>query len=90
MPRSLHDILQHADELASRFEQLDPDEMKAIPVEEYLLDRAVIARARSEAALIDAITRARLAGLTWQRIGESIGTSAQGAQQRYGHLLEAS
>ncbi|MFZ9483697.1 MAG: hypothetical protein ACO3AV_12460 [Ilumatobacteraceae bacterium] len=61
MPRSLHDILQYSDDLASRFEQLDPDAMKAVPVEEYLLNRRDTALARGDAALIDAITRARLA-----------------------------
>ena len=42
MPRSLHDILEHADELVKRFEGFDPDRSVEIPVEEYLLQRAVI------------------------------------------------
>ena len=90
MPRSLHDILEHAQQLAEKFEQFESSDLREVPAEEYVLTRAVINRARSEEALIDAITRARLAGLTWQRIGDSIGTSAQAAQQRYGHLVEAS
>jgi len=90
MPRSLHDILEHAQHLADRFERIEDSELREVPVEEYVLTRAVINLARSEEALIDAITRARLAGLTWQRIGDSIGTSAQAAQQRYGHRVAAS
>ena len=90
MPRSLHDILEHADELAKRFEGFDPDHSVEIPVEEYLLQRAVIARARCEQDLIDAVSNARAAGLTWKKIGSRIGTSAQAAQQRYGTVVEAS
>ena len=47
MPRSIQEILDHADELAKRFDEFDPDQAKEIPVEEYLLQRAVVARARS-------------------------------------------
>lgn len=32
---------------------------------------------------------ARSKGLSWQRIGELLGTSPQAAQQRHGHILEA-
>lgn len=41
MPRSIQDILDHADELAQRFESLEPDQAVEIPVEEYLRQRAV-------------------------------------------------
>jgi hypothetical protein len=90
MPRSIQDILDHADELAKRFEDFDPDEADEIPVEEYLLQRAVVARARSEQQLIDTVVNARSAGLSWQKIGALLGTSAQAAQQRYGTVVEAS
>ena len=88
MPRSIQDILDHADELAKRFEDFDPDHADEIPVEEYLLQRAVIARARSEQQVIDTVIDARTAGLSWQRIGTLLGTSAQAAQQRYGTVVE--
>lgn len=84
MPRLIQDIVDHADEIAARFERLDPQEAKEIPVEEHLLRRAVIARARSEQQVLDAVARARTSGMTWQRIGSFLGTSAQAAQQRYG------
>jgi hypothetical protein len=90
MPRSIQDILDHADELAKRFEDFDPDQADEIPVEEYLLQRAVVARARSEQQLIDTVINARNAGLSWQKIGALLGTSAQAAQQRYGTVVEAS
>ncbi len=90
MPRSIQDILDHADELAKRFDDFDPDQAKEIPVEEYLLQRAVVARARSEQQLLDNVVAARAAGLSWQKIGTLLGTSAQAAQQRYGMIAEAS
>ena len=90
MPRSIQDILDHADELAKRFENFDPDHDEEIPVEEFLLQRAVVARARSEQQLVDTVITARGAGLSWQRIGAILGTSAQAAQQRYGTVVEAS
>ncbi len=89
MPRSIQDILDHADELAKRFQDFDPDRADEVPVEEYLLQRAVVARARSEQQLIDTVLNARSAGLSWQKIGALLGTSAQAAQQRYGTVVEA-
>ena len=90
MPRSIQDILDHADELAKRFEDFDSGHAKEIPVEEYLLQRAVVARARSEQQLLDNVIAARAAGMSWQKIGALLGTSAQAAQQRYGTVVEAS
>ena len=89
MPRSIQEILDHAEELAQRFENLNADEAREIPVEEYLLQRAVMTRARSEQQLLDAVAQARSKGLSWQKIGALIGTSAQAAQQRYGTALES-
>jgi hypothetical protein len=88
MPRSIHDILDHADELAQRFKDLDPDDAQEQPVEEYLLQRAVLARARSEQQIIYAMIAARANGMSWHKIGGLLGTSAQAAQQRYGPVIE--
>jgi hypothetical protein len=90
MPRSIQDILDHADELADRFENYEPDPADERPVEEYLLERAALARARSERQIVDAITAARSKGVSWTRIGELLGTSAQAAQQRYGNIITTS
>jgi hypothetical protein len=87
MPRSIQDILDHADELAKRFEAYEPEPGDERPLEEYLLERAVLARARSERQLIEAVAAARSKGFSWQRIGELLGTSAQAVQQRYGHVV---
>ena len=88
MPRSIQEILDHSDQLAERFEDYDPEPGDERPVEEYLLQRAALERARSERQIVDAVTGARAKGITWQRIGELLGTSAQGAQQRYGSVVE--
>ena len=87
MPRSIQDILDHADELAQRFEDYEPSEDDEVPVEEYLLKRAVMARARCEGQIVEAVAAARSSGTTWSRIAEVLGTSAQAAQQRYGTLI---
>lgn len=89
MPRSIQEILDHADELAARFENYEPNPDDERPVEEHLLERAALARARSERQIVDAIATARAKGVSWQRIGELLGTSAQAAQQRYGNVITA-
>ena len=50
MPRSIQEILDHADELAKRFEDCEPVEGTERPVEEYLLERAALARPRPQRA----------------------------------------
>ena len=89
MPRSIQEILDHAAELAKRFEDYQPDPADERTVEEYLLERAALARARSERQIVDAITAACAKSVSWQRIGELLGTSPQAAQQRYGAVVEA-
>ncbi len=88
MPRSIQEILDQADELAERLEDYEPDPGDERPVEEYLLERAALTRARSERQIVDAVSAARAKGVSWQRIGELLGTSAQAAQQRYGAVIE--
>lgn len=89
MPRSIQEILDHADELAKRFEDYEPNAANERSVEEHLLERAALARARSEQQVVDAVVAARMSGVSWQRIGATLGTSAQAAQQRYGAVVEA-
>jgi len=88
MPRSIQEILDHADELAQRFEEYEPGKGEERPVEVYLLERAVLSRARSERQIVDGVVAARAGGISWSKIGETLGTSAQAAQQRYGEVVE--
>lgn len=89
MPRTIQEILDHADELAERFENYEPGDGDERPVEEYLLERAALDRAHSERQVIEAVIAARSAGASWQKIGSLLGTSAQAAQQRYGSVVES-
>jgi hypothetical protein len=75
MPRTIQEILDHADELAERFENHEPGDGDERPVEEYMLERAALGRARSERQVIEAVIAARAAGASWQRIGNLLGTS---------------
>lgn len=84
MPRSVEEILQHADELAARFENYEPnpgDELDATAVAE--LRSAVVERSAAERHLIEAVRQARAARLSWSAIGALVGTSGEAARQRY-------
>ncbi len=89
MPKSVEEILNHAEELAQRLANYEPNPDDERPVEEYLLERAALARARSELQVVEAVTAARTRGVPWNRIGELLGTSAQAAHQRYGEFVES-
>jgi hypothetical protein len=86
MPRSIQDIFDHADELAQPFEDYEPLPDDEVGVAEYQLSRAVLARARSERTVAEAVAAARRAGLSWKKIGAELGISAQAAQQRCGSV----
>ena len=89
MPRTIQEILDHADELAKRFEDYEPSDGDDRTVAEYLLQRAAMARARTERQIVEAVEAARADNISWARIGALLGTSAQAAQQRYGTVAEA-
>jgi hypothetical protein len=84
MPRTVDEILAHADELAERFENYDPRDADE-------LDRAAVADLRSatqerstaERHVLDAVRRARSAGMSWTAIGALVGTTGEAARQRY-------
>jgi hypothetical protein len=85
MPRDAKTIIEHADELAARFEAAEPnpldDHANATVLE---LRDAVIERGHAEARVMDAVHRARAAGVSWSVLATVLGTSRQAAQQRYG------
>ncbi len=88
MPWTLQQILDHADELADRFEAFDPSESDQIPVAEYVLQRAVRTRAMDEAQFIEAIREALNSGTSWTRIGEIVGVPGREVQLWYSRLAE--
>lgn len=88
MPRTVKEILEHADELARRFENFEPNaEQLAYAAELGALHQAVLARGDAEHQLVQAIKQARDAGAPWSAIGTLLGTSGEAARQRYGHSV---
>jgi glutamate synthase domain-containing protein 3 len=47
-PRAIQWVLEHADELANRFEEFDPVDGRDVPVDEYLALRRPIASSEQE------------------------------------------
>jgi len=90
MPRSVQEILDHADELAQRFEEYEPspaDERDPAVFAE--LRRAVLWRSDAERIIRDAVAHAREHGYSWAFIGSLIGTTGEAARQRYGRKQHA-
>jgi hypothetical protein len=90
MPRSVKDILEHADELAARFENYEPSaDDERDPTTFAALRDSVLARSVSERAVMDAVDQARDNGYSWALIGRLLGTSGEAARQRHGHKPDA-
>jgi uncharacterized membrane protein len=88
MPRSVDEILKHADELAARFEGGEPDPNHELKPESVTaLRTAVLERSAAEKHLLEAIRQARAAGLSWSSIGAVVGTSGEAARQRYANKI---
>jgi hypothetical protein len=86
LPRSVQEILDHADELAARFEDFEPAEGdERDPAAYAALRDAVVSRSDAERAILEAVENARSHGYSWAFIGNIIGTSGEAARQRYGH-----
>lgn len=82
MPRSLQEILEHADDLERRFADHEPtDVCDAEPLR--ALRDAVTERAATERRISEAVTNARQAGVSWSAIGGMLGTSGEAARKRY-------
>lgn len=88
MPRTVDEVLQHADELAARFEPYEPNPADELDTGAVALLRAAVAeRSQAERHLIDAIRKAREAGMPWSAIGTFVGTSGEAARQRYANKV---
>lgn len=86
MPRTAEEIIHQAEELATRFEDHEPDAddvRDASALRE--LRHAFLARAEAEQRVTEAVKRARSDGHSWASIGAMLGTSGEAARQRYGH-----
>jgi hypothetical protein len=84
MPRSVEEILQHADELAARFQNYEPSPDDELDVGAVVLLRSAIQeRSQAERHLIEAIRAARGSGMSWSAIGSLVGTTGEAARQKY-------
>lgn len=89
LPRSLEEILAHADELADAFEAYDPkpeDEGKASSL--VALRLAAVRRVEADRAVLERVVEARGHQVSWAAIGKVLGTSGEAARQRYGDLVK--
>ncbi|MBK8436018.1 MAG: hypothetical protein IPM90_09340 [Austwickia sp.] len=84
MPRTVEEILAHADELAARFEDYEPtpgDELDMPAI--HALRAAVAEQSAAERHIVEAVGLARQTGMSWAAIGAFLGTSGEAARQRY-------
>ena len=88
MPRTAQEILDNADELAARFEQIEPDDLRDATALRTVRE-AFVARAETERVLRNAVVEARHDRHSWASIGAMVGTSGEAARQRYGEAVNA-
>lgn len=84
MPRSYDEIVALSEEMARSLES-DHDE-PSVPPAESVLRAAALRRSLAESELGRAVVAARADGMTWDRIGDAVGTSGEAARQKYGRL----
>ena len=90
MPRTVDEILQHADELAARFESYEPNPADELDTGAVALLRAAVAeRSQAEASPDDIIRKAREAGAL-VRDRHLRRHHGEAARQRYGQSVNAS
>ncbi len=90
-PRSLAEILAHADEYAAVFENYVPRTADEVDVDAYReLENAAAGRVEAEVRVAAAVERARAGNLKWGTIGRILGTSGEAARQRYGRPKRSS
>lgn len=81
MPRTVQEILDHADELAKRFENYQPaDHEERRPRAFVALRDAVLTRSEAERSVRAAVDEARTDGYSWELIGSLLGTTGEAAR----------
>jgi len=87
MPRTVEEILAHADSLADRFEQHEPSDAASVANPTLSgLRAAVLRRAEAERLVLAGVIDARRNNTSWDVIGTMIGTTGEAARQRYGDV----
>ena len=88
MPRSIDELIAHADEIADTFERYEPRDSDAGEPALMALRRSAYRRSLAEREVLESVRRAREAGASWATIGTKLRTSGEAARQRYGSRLE--
>lgn len=88
MPRTAQEILDSADDLAARFEDAEPSDLRDATALRTVRE-AFLTRAETERSLLDAVVQARHEGNSWSSMGAMVGTSGEAARQRYGQAVTA-
>jgi hypothetical protein len=86
MPRTLQDIIEHAEDLAARAAAIEPvgDGHVAVVT---ALRAAVVASARADQRVAAEVAAARADGMSWLAIGVVLGTSGEAARKRFGQVV---
>jgi hypothetical protein len=89
MPRSLSELIEHADFYAKQFEDYPTGSEDAIDGEIF---KALWAAGQQKSALENSIAelviKARSEDMSWKLIGQILGTSGEAARQRYGSIVK--
>ena len=81
-------------EIAQRFEEFDYDTAQGFGPDDEVPPHLALVQAkaacafyemRAEAVMREAVDAARAKGLSWHKIGLSLGTTGEAARQRYAH-----
>ena len=89
MPRSFKEVIEHAEALAARLDDLEPDAQDVKSAEVLAgLRQAVMNRAAAERRIAELVSTARQEGHSWSAIGAMLRTSGEAARQRYAEIIK--
>jgi hypothetical protein len=89
MPRSLSELIEHADFYAKQFEDYPTSAEDAIDSDIFkALWSAGQQKSALENSIAELVIKARSEDMSWKLIGQILGTSGEAARQRYGSLVK--
>ena len=89
MPRSLNELIDHADFYAKQFEDYPTGSEDAIDSATFnALWAAGQQKSSLENSIAKLVIKARSEDMSWKLIGQILGTSGEAARQRYGSMVK--
>jgi hypothetical protein len=89
MPRSLNELIQHADFYAKQFEAYPTGAEDVIDSATFnALWSAGKQKSVLENSIAELVVKARSENISWKLIGQILGTSGEAARQRYGSIAK--